>query len=101
LGQTYTPQILGLFKAATEERRPGVAWALSRSGTLRFEDLVSTMGTDLDARHWGAYIMGRQEKGRFIEGIERIKDTDSQLYFAVTLLWKIISSWVHDLEEYG
>jgi hypothetical protein len=36
-----------------------------------------------------------------LPGIEALAERDPQVYFAVTVLWKIIASWVYDLEEYS
>jgi hypothetical protein len=32
--------------------------------------------------------------------IEVLATSDPEVYFAVTVLWKIIASWIYDLEEY-
>ena len=32
--------------------------------------------------------------------IERLKERDPEVYFAVTVLWKIMTSWIWELEEY-
>jgi hypothetical protein len=32
--------------------------------------------------------------------METLAERDPQVYFAVTVLWKIIASWVYDLDEY-
>ncbi len=32
--------------------------------------------------------------------IEQLAASDPEVYFAVTVLWKILASWVYELEEY-
>ena len=32
--------------------------------------------------------------------IEQLRRRDPEVYFAVTVLWKILASWVYDLEDY-
>jgi len=56
---------------------------------------------DQDSRQWGAYIIGNRNPTEYLQGIESLKTDDPELYFAVTVLWKVVSSWVYNLEEYG
>jgi hypothetical protein len=81
------------------DKRPAIAWALSKSGRFKLEDLLNAL-VDEDARHWVSYILGTQDQQRYIDQIERLKERDSEVYFAVTVLWKIMTSWVYNLEEY-
>jgi hypothetical protein len=81
-------------------KRPGIAWALSKSARFTVEQLLRTLVDD-DARRWVAYIIGTQNQQNYISQIEAIKLKDPEVYFAVTVLWQIMSSWVYDLEEYG
>lgn len=55
---------------------------------------------DDDARRWVAYIIGMQDQGEFIGQVEELRRRDPEVYFAVTVLWKILASWVYDLEDY-
>jgi len=95
----FTKEIVDEFPQATLDKRPGIAWALSKSGRFKLEDLLNAL-VDEDARHWVSYILGTQDQQRYIDQIERLKERDSEVYFAVTVLWKIMTSWVYSLEEY-
>ncbi len=55
---------------------------------------------DDDARRWVAYILGMQDQQEFIVPVEELRRHDPEVYFAVTVLWKIVASWVYHLEEY-
>jgi hypothetical protein len=55
---------------------------------------------DDDARRWVAYILGMQNKDALVTQIEELRSRDAEVYFAVTVLWKILASWVYDLEEF-
>jgi site-specific DNA-methyltransferase (cytosine-N4-specific) len=58
---------------------------------------------DEDARQWVAYILGMQPpeaRETLLPGIEALASQDPEVYFAVTVLWKIIASWVYGLEEH-
>ncbi|MCI0539623.1 MAG: HEAT repeat domain-containing protein [Verrucomicrobiales bacterium] len=86
------------FPAAQDDQRAGIAWALSRSGHVTVSELLPLMVDD-DARRWVAYVLGTQKAG-FVSEIEALQRRDPAVYFAVTVLWKILASWVYDLEEY-
>lgn len=93
--------VLDCFKAASETERPGISWALGSYGKWDLEKLVNQIDNkSLDIRQWGAYIIGNSDPDRIINDIEGLKKTDPQLYFAVTVLWKITSSWIYQLKEY-
>jgi hypothetical protein len=96
----YSSEVLGLFSSANPHKRPGVAWAISKSGKVDIKGLLNSV-SDEDARQWAVYIIGNQDQDKFIAEIEGLKTNDPELYFAVTVLWKIMASWVFGLEEYG
>jgi HEAT repeat protein len=85
--------------AAQDDQRAGIAWAISRSGRVKVEELLPLMVDD-DARRWIAYILGTQDQQACIGQIEQLRQRDPEVYFAVTVLWKILASWIYDLEEY-
>jgi hypothetical protein len=41
-----------------------------------------------------------QDRESFIGKIEALCNYDSEVYFAVIVLWKIIGSWIYNMEEY-
>jgi HEAT repeat protein len=96
---SYSKDIVELLPKSTEEERAGIAWALSKSGQFEVVDLVHSM-TDDEARKWIAWIIGTQAKARYINQIEQLKSIDGEVYFAVTVLWKILSSWIAELDIY-
>ncbi|MGH2731534.1 MAG: hypothetical protein ACRDJG_01040 [Actinomycetota bacterium] len=75
------------------------SWAVGRAGGFKASDMLPMLVDD-DARRWVVYMVGTQEEGRVVPDIEELARRDPEVYFAVTVLWKIISSWVYDLEEY-
>jgi HEAT repeat protein len=100
LTERFTPAIIEAFPRADSALRPGIAWALSRSRHLSVDSLLDSL-VDEDARHWVAYVLGMQDPQQYIQEIEKLKERDPEVYFAVTVLWKIVTSWVYGLEEYG
>lgn len=91
--------VLSILPAAAEDQRAGISWALSRSGRAAIPDLLRVM-TDENARRWVAYIIGSQKQEAYLDQIEALKQRDPEVYFAVTVLWKIFASWVYELEEF-
>jgi hypothetical protein len=100
LAAEFTQEIVEEFARSEPSKRPGVAWALSKSAQFKVEQLLSTLVDD-DARRWVAYIVGTQDRQDYISQIETLRLKDPEVYFAVTVLWQIMSSWVYGLEEYG
>jgi len=92
-------QIVAKFPSAQDDQRAGIAWALSRSRRVNVPQLIQVMVDD-DARRWVAYIMGTQPRESLLTQIEDLQRQDPEVYFAVTVLWKILASWVYNLEEF-
>ena len=98
-GDSYSKDIISLIPKSTEEERAGIAWALSKSGRFEIRDLIPSM-SDNEARKWIAWIIGTQDQAKYISQIEQLKRKDQEVYFAVTVLWKILSSWIAELDIY-
>ncbi len=99
LARVTVDDVLQALQASTPVQRPGIAWALSKAGSFAVRQLFPAL-TDDDARHWVAYIIGTQDPERMLSDIEALAARDPEVYFAASMLWKIISSWVYQLEEY-
>lgn len=99
LTKEFSADIVDEFHHATPVQRPGLAWALTKSDSLHIEELIRCLSDD-DMRHWIVYIIGTQGEEKYIAEIEKLKNADPEVYFAVTVLWKIMTSWVYNLTEY-
>jgi hypothetical protein len=99
LCRKYPTDVLATFPPASAEERPGVGWALSKAANVRVSQLLPALVGE-DARHWVAYVIGTQDRERMLPEIEQLAARDPEVYFAVTVLWKILASWVYELEEY-
>ncbi|MEA3399973.1 MAG: HEAT repeat domain-containing protein [Armatimonadota bacterium] len=95
----FTPEVIERFPEAPDRLRPGIAWALSNAGEFEIDDMIDLLVDD-DARQWVAYVVGTQDKDEYIGEIERLREKDPEVYFAVTVLWKIMTSWIWNVEEY-
>lgn len=98
LARKYRASVLATFPPTAEGNRPGIAWALSRAG-VRINELLPTL-VDEDARQWVAYMVGSQDPAAMLSEIDSLRALDAEVFFAVTVLWKIFGSWIHSLDEY-
>ena len=99
ISEIDTKNIISKLPSSNEDQRAGIAWSISRSGNVVIDDLFRIMVDD-DARRWVAYIMGMQNKEKYLDKIEALRNYDPEVYFAVTVLWKIIGNWIYNMEEY-
>ena len=99
LTSNYSNEILSAFNIATPNEMPGIAWALTKSNSINIYHFLDNLNS-LEARQWISYIIGMQGKEKYISEIERLKNKNPEVYFAVTLLWKITTSWINGLKEY-
>lgn len=99
ISEIEATNIISKLPSSSEDQRAGIAWAISRSGNFVLDDLIRTMVDD-DARRWAAYILGIQDRESYIGKIEALRNRDPEVYFAVTVLWKIIGSWIYNMKEY-
>lgn len=99
--EPHEDAVMDAFRDSSENERPGISWALGQYGEWDPNALIQRIDPEnLDMRQWGAYIIGCTPPDRVVHGIESLKTNDPQLYFAVTVLWKIASSWVNRMKEY-
>lgn len=99
LTKNFSNDILNTFEKATSVEKTGIAWALTKSTALNLDQLIANL-KDLDSRYWVSFIIGTHGEERYISEIEKLKNKDPEVYFAVTLLWKIMTSWIYELKEY-
>ena len=92
------PHLVDLLRVSDAAKRDGISWALARTGKFNPADIVT--GADDNLRRWISYIVG-YGKDKFAQAdIEAICKADPEIYFAASVLWQIVASWVNDLKEY-
>lgn len=84
------------FASTVGDQRAGVAWAIAQSGKVDVAGLASVLVDD-EARRWVAYIIGSQKEERYLSQLETLKKKDPEVYFAITVLWKILASWIQKI----
>jgi hypothetical protein len=98
IAEPQIPHLTNLLKNGDPAKRDGLSWVLARTGKFKPSDMIG--GADENLRKWISYIVG-YGKGKFIQGdVEAICNADPEVYFAASVLWQIVASWVNDLKEY-
>ena len=98
IAEPQIPHLIDLLKNGDPAKRDGLSWVLARTGKFNPSDMVA--GADKNLRRWISYIIG-YGKEEFVQGdVEAICKADPEVYFAASVLWQILASWVNDLREY-
>lgn len=98
IAEPQIPHLINLLKCDAPSKRDGISWVLARTGKFNPSELLA--GADDNLRKWVSYIVG-YGKDKFVHGdVESICQADPQVYFAASVLWQIVASWVNDLREY-
>jgi hypothetical protein len=98
IAEPQIPHLLELLKNGDPAQRDGLSWVLARTG--KFNLLETIAGADDNLRRWLSYIAG-YGRDRFLpDDVDSICKTDPEVYFAASVLWQIVESWVNDLREY-
>lgn len=98
IAEPQIPHLIELLKDGDPDKRDGLSWVLARTG--QFNPLDLTVGADENLRKWLSYIVG-YGKDKFVQrDVEAICKADPEVYFAASVLWQIVASWINDLREY-
>jgi hypothetical protein len=98
IAEPQIPYLIDLLKNSDPAKRDGLSWVLARTGKFNPSDVIA--GVDENLRRWMSYIVG-YGKDKFVRGdVEAICKADPEVYFAASVLWQIMASWVNDLREY-
>jgi len=97
IAEPQISHLVELLKTVDPTKRDGISWALARTGKFNPAEVI---GPDDNLRRWISYIIG-YGKDKFIQAdLETICSADPEVYFAASVLWQIMDSWVNNLEEY-
>jgi hypothetical protein len=98
IGESQKEFLLSLMRSVSPNKRDGLAWALAKIGNFDVSSLITS--TDVDLRKWVSYIIGFGQDNFDRGHIERICTSDPDIYFAASVLWQILASWINGLKEY-
>jgi hypothetical protein len=89
--------VVELLRTCAPDQRDGLSWVLARSGGFDPNSVV--VRADDNLRRWISYILGHG-KPRFAKSdVDAICKSDPEVYFAASVLWQILESWVDGLTE--
>ena len=98
IAEPQIPHLIDLLKNGDPAKRDGLSWVLARTGQFNPSDIV--VGADDNLRKWVSYVVG-YGKDNFVQGdVDVICKADPEVYFAASVLWQIVESWINDLREY-
>lgn len=89
--------VVELLKTCAPDQRDGLSWVLARSGG--FDPNTLLVHADDNLRRWISYVIGHG-KGSFSQSnVDAICKSDPEVYFAASVLWQILESWIDELTE--
>ena len=98
IGEEQKEHLVSLIKSIPPNKRDGISWVLARIGNFDINKLADT--SDDNLRMWASYILGYGKDGFTENQIENICKSDPEIYFAASVLWQILNSWINGLLEY-
>ncbi len=98
ISEPQIPNLIDLLKNGDPAKRDGLSWVLARTG--RFDPSEMLVGADDNLRKWASYVLG-YGRDKFVQSeVDAICKSDPEVYFAASVLWQLMASWVNDLREY-
>lgn len=89
--------VVDLFRTCPPDQRDGLSWVLARSGGFDPNSVV--VRADDNLRRWISYILGHGQSLFVKSDVDAICKSDPEVYFAASVLWQILESWVDGLTE--
>jgi hypothetical protein len=90
--------VVNLLKTCPPDQRDGLSWVLARSGG--FDPNAALIRADDNLRKWVSYIVGHGKDRLANADVDAICKSDPEVYFAASVLWQILHSWVDGLREF-
>ncbi len=98
IAEPQVPHLIDLLKNGDPTHRDGLSWVLARTG--KFDPSEIIVGADENLRRWTSYMIGYGREKFVQDDIEALCKADPEVYFAGSMLWQIVASWINDLREY-
>ena len=90
--------VAGLGQGAPAHR-DGLAWVLARTGG--FDPGEAAKGADDSVRRWLSYVVGVGKAKFAADAVQSLSKADPEVYFAATVLWQVLESWIAGLKGPG
>lgn len=89
--------VVEMLKACAPDQRDGLSWVLARSGG--FDPGAVVTNADDNLRRWISYIVGHGKNRLSRSDVDAICKSDPEVYFAASVLWQILDSWIDGLTD--
>ena len=93
------PFLIDQLKTVDQASRDGIAWVLARSEKVKPSSLLAS-GDDVNLRAWVSYVIGLERDKFDQKDLDAICSKDPEVYFATSVLWQIVQSWINQIMEY-
>lgn len=93
------PFLIDQLKKVDPAGRDGIAWVLARSEKVEPSSLLPTVD-DANLRAWASYVIGLERDKFNKQDLDAICSNDPEVYFAASVLWQILQSWINEIVEY-
>lgn len=98
IAEPQVGHLVELLKNSDPSRRDGISWALAKTGGFNPGDVLQNADDNL--RRWISYIIGHGKDRLAEQDVDAICRADPEVYFAASVLWQILGSWVDGLTNY-
>jgi len=93
------PFLIDQLKKVDPSSRDGIAWVLARSENV-LPTLLLPDADDTNLRAWASYVIGSERDKFNKQDLDAICSEDPEVYFAASVLWQIVQSWITQIMEY-
>jgi hypothetical protein len=98
IAEPQVEHLVELLKNGNPSKRDGISWALAKTGG--FNPGAVLKNADDDLRRWISYIIGHGKDNLAEQDVDEICQADPEVYFAASVLWQILASWIDGMKEY-
>jgi HEAT repeat protein len=99
ISTNQVPLLIEQLRNAAPSSRDGIAWVLARTSNVEPVALMNE-ASDANLRAWISYVIGLDKKKFSEEDLKAICSKDPEVYFAASVLWQIVQSWINQIMEY-
>lgn len=99
ISSQQVPLLVDQLKRVDPPSRDGIAWVLARTKNVTPATLLADTD-DANLRAWSSYVIGLEQNKFRPEDLEAICEKAPEVYFAASVLWQIVQSWINQIVEH-
>lgn len=97
VGHAQMSHLVQSFTNGESQSRDGIAWVLAKLDG--FDPATCINAQDENLRKWISYVVGYGRSHFTQQQLDRLYETDPEVFFAASVLWQLLDSWICNLEE--